>query len=341
VKRLWVVRLGKHGEQETHALETGELVLGFRIGDLRAANDRDAVLKLVEQVWPDAKRGRQRNFATQLNQFSNTIQNGDLAVVPLRTTRKVAVGEIVGPCVPTAEGHPMRPVRWLKTDIPRDAFGQDLLYSFGVMTVCEISRNDALRRVEAILETGTDPGYEGVVPPPRPEPPSPDGAEVDLDEIARDQIERRVTSAFTGHDFTRLVAEILKAQGYVVNVSPPGPDQGIDIVAGRGSLGFDSPRLVVQVKSGNIAADHPTLQALIGAVQTTHADQGLLVSWGGFKRPVEQGRNELFFRIRLWGRTEVLDALFEVYDRLPEELRAELPLRRTWMLVPEDEEGGV
>jgi restriction system protein len=33
-----------------------------------------------------------------------------------------------------------------------------------------------------------------------------------------------------------------------------------------------------------------------------------------------------------------MDALFDVYDRLPAELRAELPLRRTWMLVPEEEE---
>jgi restriction system protein len=344
VKRLWLVRLGKHGEQEAHALETGELVLGLRVGDLRAARDRDAMLKLVEQAMPEHKHKSQLNFAAQLNQFSNTIQEGDLAVVSLKTAGKIAIGEIAGPCTPTAEGHPMRPVRWLKPDIPRDAFRQDLLYSFGAfMTVCEISRNDALRRVEAIIETGRDPGYESsVAAPPRapasPETPTAEEAEVDLDEIARDQIERRVASAFTGHDFTRLVAEILKAQGYVVNVSPPGPDQSIDIVAGRGGLGFEAPRLVVQVKSGNVAADQPTLQALIGAVQDTHADQGLLVSWGGFKKPVEQRRNELFFRIRLWGRTEVLDALFEVYDRLPEELRSELPLKRTWMLVPEDEE---
>jgi restriction system protein len=126
-----------------------------------------------------------------------------------------------------------------------------------------------------------------------------------------------------------------------VQVSPPGPDQGIDIVAGRGGLGFEAPRLVVQVKSGNIIADQPTLQALIGAVQDTHADQGLLVCWGGFKKPVQQRRNELYFRIRLWGKDEILNALFEVYDRLPEAFRAELPLRRTWMLVPEHEEGGV
>lgn len=346
MKRLWKVVLGRHGEQEAHALDNGELILGFRVGDLRAAKDRDAVLKVVQRAFPDAKHKAQLHFAAQLNQFSNIIQNGDLVVVPLKMSPgKIAVGEIIGPYQPTDDGRPMRPVRWLKPDIPRDIFRQDLLYSFGAfMTVCEISRNDAIQRVEAILKTGRDPGYEsGVVAAPQ-RPASPDvvtaeEAPVDLDEIARDQIERRVASAFTGHDFTRLVAEILKAQGYIVNVSPPGPDQGIDIVAGRGGLGFESPRLVVQVKSGSVIADQPTLQSLIGAVQDTHADQGLLVCWGGFKKPVEQRRNELFFRIRLWGRSEVLDALFEVYDRLPEEFRAELPLRRTWMLVREDDEG--
>jgi restriction system protein len=310
MRRLWLVRLGKHGEQEAHALKTGELVLGFGVGDLRAAKDRDAVLHLLQQAMPDAKHRKQLNFAAQLNQFSNTIQEGDLALVPLKTLGKVAVGEVTGPCTPTAEGHPMRRVRWLKPELPRDVFRQDLLYSLGAfMTVCEISRNDALRRVEAIIKTGIDPGYEsGIAAPPRepasPEAPTAEEAEVDLDEIARDQIERRVASVFTGHDFTRLVAEILKAQGYVVNVSPPGPDQSIDIVAGRGGLGFEAPRLVVQVKSGNVVADQPTLQALIGAVQDTHADQGLLVCWGGFKRPVEQRRNELFFRIRLWGEEQ-------------------------------------
>ncbi|MGH6864811.1 MAG: restriction endonuclease [Methyloceanibacter sp.] len=344
MKHLWLVRLGRHGEQEAHALDTGELVLGFSVGDLTQAKDRDAVLRRIERAMPDEKHKTQLNFAAQLNQFSNTIQKGDLVVVPLKTSGKIAIGEISGPCTMTAEGHPMRPVRWLKPDVPRDDFRQDLLYSFGAfMTVCEISRNDALQRVEAILKTGRDPGYESgaaapLRPPASPDTPTAEDVDVDLDEIARDQIERRVASAFTGHDFTRLVGEILKAQGYVVSISPPGPDQSIDIVAGRGGLGFEAPRLVVQVKSGNFIADQPTLQALIGAVQDTHADQGLLVCWGGFKRTVEQRRNEIFFRIRLWGRREILDALFEVYDRLPEQLRAELPLRRTWMLVPEDEE---
>ncbi len=37
MKRLWLVRLGRHGEQEAHALDKGELVLGFDVGDLGAA----------------------------------------------------------------------------------------------------------------------------------------------------------------------------------------------------------------------------------------------------------------------------------------------------------------
>ncbi|MCK1529057.1 restriction endonuclease [Bradyrhizobium sp. 182] len=110
----------------------------------------------------------------------------------------------------------------------------------------------------------------------------------------------------------------------------------MDIVAGRGPLGFDPPRIIVQVKSGT--ADQPTLQALIGSIQDTQADYGLLVCWSGFTSAVEARKSQLYFRVRLWGRAEIIEALLEVYDRLPEELRAELPLRQVWALVPEEDQ---
>jgi restriction system protein len=59
------------------------------------------------------------------------------------------------------------------------------------------------------------------------------------------------------------------------------------------------------------------------------------VSWSGFKSSVRQRVNELYFRVRLWDRQEILDALFSVYEKLPDEIRAELPLRRIWTLVPD------
>ena len=148
MKRLWKVTLGRNGEQEAHALETGELMLGFQVKDLLRAKDRDAVLAMMSSLWPNSKPKSLLNFAAQLNQFANTIQPGDLVVVPLKTDSKVAIGEVTGPCSISTDGNPIRPVKWLKTDVPREVFRQDLLYSFGAfMTVCEISRNDALSRV--------------------------------------------------------------------------------------------------------------------------------------------------------------------------------------------------
>ena len=94
----------------------------------------------------------------------------------------------------------------------------------------------------------------------------------------------------------------------------------------------------MQVKSGTIVVEQHTLQALIGAVQDTQAHHGLLVSWAGFRRTVDARRNE-FFRIRLWGRTQIQSTrCLKAYERLPEEFRAELALRRIWTLVPNEEQ---
>jgi len=348
MKRLWLVRLGKNGEYEADALDTLILSIGFKITvDLNAAKDRNAILDVIKTIFPDATPGQQGNYAAQVNQFVNTMAVGDVVVSPLKTLSKIGIGEVTGPYQRLENGRPARPVKWLATDILRDAFKQDLLYSFGaIMTVCEVRRHDALKRVLAVAKGGKDPG-DGATPDV-PSKGQATGAVVGEDEdqtvnleiIARDQIERRISSVFTGHAFTNLIAAILTAQGYETHVSPPGPDSGIDIVAGRGALGFEQPRLVVQVKSGDINVDQPTLQGLIGCVQDAHADQGLLVSWSGFKPTVTKRTNELYFRVRFWGRNEIVNALLSVYDKLPEEIRAELPLRRTWTLVPEDEEGG-
>ena len=345
MRRLWLVRLGKNGEFERLALDKGILRIGFGVeSEVSNLKDRAGLLRLMESIFPDARPAKQRNFASQVNQFVNIAAGGDLVVSPMKTTSTIAIGRLSGPYAPGPMREVTRPVEWLRVDIKRDAFKQDLLYSFGaIMTVCEISRNDALNRVEQVLKTGIDPG-DGLAPK-RPgvpgEKPGDDAEErsdylVNLDQIARDQIEKRIASEFTGHGFTQLVAAILRAQGYRTRVSPPGADQGVDIVAGSGPLGLESPRIVVQVKSGNVTVDQPTLQGLIGSVQDTQADHGLIVSWNGYTSAVRRRVNELFFRVRLWGREELVDNLLATYGDLPEDITAELPLRRIWTLVLDD-----
>lgn len=68
------------------------------------------------------------------------------------------------------------------------------------------------------------------------------------------------------------------------------------------------------------------------------ATQGLLVSWGAFKQTVEREEVPEFFRVRLWDRSDVMAALFEHYDALDAEVRAQLPLKRVWVPVAGDSE---
>jgi restriction system protein len=161
---------------------------------------------------------------------------------------------------------------------------------------------------------------------------------LDIEQLARDQIATLIGRKFRGHDMTRLVDALLKAQGYTTYVSPPGPDRGVDILAAPGPLGFGTPRICVQVKSQDSPVDSPTLNQLIGSMQNVHADQGLLVAWGGFKPSVDREVATQFFRVRLWDQDALIGQLLEHYERLDEDLRAELPLKRVWMMAAQDEE---
>jgi restriction system protein len=104
--------------------------------------------------------------------------------------------------------------------------------------------------------------------------------------MAKDQRREFVGRKFKGHDLAHLVGAILEAQGYKIRTSPEGPDGGVDIIAGKGILGFDPPRLAVQVKSQESPVDVKVLRELQGVMKNFGAEQGLIVAWGGFTNAV-------------------------------------------------------
>ena len=241
----------------------------------------------MNDAFPDEKPRKRGNFTGQLWAFAVAMQEGDLVVLPRKLTSQIAIGCVTGPYRFTrvnSETRHTRPVKWLKTDIPRTTFEQDLLYSFGAfMTVCNISRNDAARRVAVVLEGKTDPG-PSMSTGAKTKQPSPTEVQTetvpDLVQMAHDQIVARIQSRFSGHALTRLVDAVLRVEGWVTKVSPLGPDGGVDILAGRGSLGLDGPRLCVQVKSQQAPADVTVYRTLQGTMQTFNAEQGLLCLLG-------------------------------------------------------------
>ena len=166
MKRVWLVRLGRHGEFEASAIHQSRLTLGFNSdrADLSDARDREALLPIMARLHPSAKPTAQANYAAQLNQFINIAQTGDLVITPFKMSSTISIGRLSGPYERDPDGRACRRVEWLQQDIPRDAFHQDLLYSFGaIQTVCEISRNNALARIEVVIRTRSDPG-DGVMP---------------------------------------------------------------------------------------------------------------------------------------------------------------------------------
>lgn len=172
--------------------------------------------------------------------------------------------------------------------------------------------------------------------------PIPDEAElvtedVDLEDTAHDQIAQLIIRKFTGHALKHLVEALLRVQGYTTYRSPVGPDKGIDLLAAPGPFGFGHPRICVQVKSTEGPVDAPTLTQFIGAMQNVHADQGLLVSSGGFKSSKEIAAQ--FFRVRLWDQVDLVEQSLEHYDKLDADLRAEIPLKQVWVVSENAEVG--
>jgi restriction system protein len=340
---LWLVRAGSRGEHEQYFLDTNKVYVTWENlkQDLSKLATKQDLQQVLRERDTNQTKGKINNNSGQLWPFVNEMKPGDWIVVPSKLRPAIHIAEITGqytfdPTVDSPYFH-QRAIKWVVTDIPRSNFDQDLLYSFGAfMTICKIERNDAESRIRSMAKTKWLTTGATIFPE--------DAAErlevadtIDLEQIARDQIARLIIRKFKGHGMEVLIEAVLKAQGYTTYHSPEGRDKGVDILAASGRLGFERPRICVQVKSSDSPVDLPTLNQLIGSMQNVHADQGLLVSWGGFKSSVLKELPTQFFRVRLWDQDDVIRELLANYDKLDEELKAELPLKRIWTVTTQSE----
>lgn len=336
---IWLVRAGQHGEHENRFLDEGRAYLTWEgcNRDLSKVATLDDMYLVVAQLYPGGSSGKIGNHGRQIFAFTHRIQKDDWVVMPSKTKPVINIGKVTSDYYfdPKASDpyYHWRTVDWFARDIPRSTFDKDLLYSLGAfMTVCRIQRNDAEARIKALAHAKWK---KSAVPMPQAvvEGDTEIEAPLDLAEIARDQIANLIRSKFKGHGLERLVEAVLKAQGYTTYHSPEGADRGVDLLAAPGPLGFGHPRICVQVKSQDSPIDTETLDRLIGTMQNVHAEQGLLVSWGGFKSSVDKQIPAQFFRVRFWDQNTLIEQLLEHYDKLDDEIRAELPLRRIWTVA--------
>ena len=77
---------------------------------------------------------------------------------------------------------------------------------------------------------------------------------------------------------------------------------------------------------------------MLGAVQKFRTNEGLFVSWSGYKSNAQKELAASFFKVRLWSQMELLEQLFANHDRFDDDLKAELPLKRIWTVAAQEKE---
>jgi restriction system protein len=59
---------------------------------------------------------------------------------------------------------------------------------------------------------------------------------------------------------------------------------------------------------------------------------------GGFTKVALSEASRAHFKVRLWDSGDVVAAVQDNYEQLPATIRAEIPLKRVWTLVPDEED---
>lgn len=332
--KLWTIRAGKDGEQEQACLDEKVITIGWNdLPDLKKFKTREELFLEFQKTHQEYSKIKVSNKVGQIWRFVNEILIDDLIALPSKRQPIIHIGKVIGEYSYGQKADNVfhwHPVKWLKS-IPRADFDQDILYSFGsLLTVSQVSRIQAAERVLALTQGNkTDVKFQESITIEEEE-------EFNVEQFAKDQIIKVIDRKFKGHNFAKLIEEILKAQGFITQLSPPGADGGLDILASSGPLGFENPRICVQVKSTTNQVDVKILRELQGVMRKVKTDYGLLVSWSGFNTKVVSESKEDFFFIRLWNANDILENIFKYYDKFSDEFKAELPLKRFWRLVEEE-----
>ena len=332
--------LGSKGAFESEALDEGLVFVGFGIDEDLAGKDEEAVKRLVGDRWPEGSAQQRGRIASQVNMLCNRMAIGDLVVIVLKkNVGSVAIGTVTGEYCFDSSRHGVphvRTVEWALPSLPVTSEWEPYLpYLIRPNTINPVRHPETasfvIRTVESGGETVEAESIQGEFEDGTNTPASVRG-------IADQQIVALIKSRFPDKKLERLVAGVLEAEGYTIGPTVDGPDQGVDVLAGHGILGFEPPLMCVQVKHESGPTRAPAVQQLKGAVDDFGAAQGLFVSWGGYTRDAEREARRSFFKIRLWYRDDLIQAVCRNYDRLPAELKAEIPLQRIWTVADEGDD---
>lgn len=324
-----MVRAERDGRLFDAFKEKSAVAIGWNeVGDLSAVKTRKAITDLVTAAWPETKPQSAAMAAGQLHRFVNEIEVGDMIVTYNPSRRVYLIGEVAGPYRYDTSIDPedaqVRPVRW-SGEVGRDLLSVESRNSLGSISTLFRIPAEVAAELKKTLSSGQPAKVEMATA-------STEASEDDLfksmESRAREFIKDKV-NALAWDDMQELVAGLLRSLGYKTRVSEAGPDRGKDIVASPDGFGFESPRIVVEVKHRKGAMGAPDVRSFLGGRHPQ--DKGLYVSTGGFTREARYEAERANIPLALMDLDDLVKSLLEQYEKLDLETQQLVPLKRIFV----------
>jgi len=288
-----MIRAGRGG-YVADEFARGYVAIGWaRVGDITRATTPAEVRNAYIHAYPEAKPGEIGNAVAMINKFRATIKIGDQILSYDPSRREYMVGKVTGDYTFNPEAvrdHPhVRRVEWggrvsrdrLKVR-SRNTLGSTLtLFSVPEDVVNDVSEALNAQNQDKVIETFVAAEEER-----EQLEESREDTEARALELIKDRLLR-----LDPEQMEHLVAALLRAMGYRTRVTPKGPDRGVDVFASPDGLGFQEPRIKVEVKHRRgTTIGSQEIRSFLGGLRP--GDRGLYVSTGGTRKRVNTRRSD-------------------------------------------------
>ena len=330
-KTMWMVR-SPGGQLADDLIEHRVVALGWEgIGDLNTYPKKAAIASSLRKQYTDSPDGAIRSSSSQLFRFRHELKPDDRVITYDTSKRIYHVGTISGE-YQYRQGlfdglDQTWPVHW-DGAVARDDLTLAAKNRLGsTLTLFKVPEFVA-REIEQLLT-----GAPVRVTTPPDEEEAEDSEESLLEryreeafEIIKDRVNR-----LGWDEMEKLVAACLRAMGYKTRITPVGPDRGVDVMASPDGFGFESPRIVVEVKHRSGAIGAQQVRSFLGGRHPD--DKGLYVSTGGFTKDARYEADRASIPLTLLDLGGLVEALLLHYEELDIEGRNLLPLKKLYWPV--------
>ena len=328
---MWMVRAGEGGTLIDDFRNDSLVAIGWEpLGDMqRYATRADFTAAIAAHLGP-LKAGQRAAAAGQTYRFVREMQTGDHVVSYDASARSYLLGEITGAYAHRPEAAAgltnVRTVLW-RANVARDRLSVAARNSLGAISTLFLLPEAVAREMLALAHTRAQAAQATSA---TPEPT----AEEESEDLYRDmqakgfEFTKDRVNALDWVEMQELVAGLLRAMGYKTRISPSGSDRGKDIVASPDGLGFEDPRIIVEVKHREAAMGSQEIRSFLGG-RHDH-DKGLYVSTGGFTKDARYEAERGRIPITLMDLDDLVKALLEHYEQLDVEMQRLIPLRKVY-----------